>query len=433
MLNRIITECSDALCIITEYVQHDVMITIALFMRLNSVCRTSIVSNHLIWRFVARVSSCPICHQENICSRSAFSSIDDSHYWRMAAQCNVASNFIRRQWAIITTSRIMIKCSSSCASNYGDGREHEMMGNDRVCENVVSNLTPLTHGGCPKLPSHKKNPFDKNSRELPPRIRDRFDKKIFSFIRNTALKVLPRKQHRNPSPRGNDICSIAPKYVISNAEIHAMLDLFVVAESGVLLSRDYQFTHRHGGESDGILSIPKTTKTSGLCSSRSIGIFRKKKTLLRVDSWREVRIESECINSELPLLYPFDGEMSGLKSDMSQLVRNMYYAVGGGGENTAPVRWFCCTLRTPRIENPLPRSFIHREVLLAVCFSLPVVKASQSSVSCCSLLQTLDQHSKCECTFASPLFNPSIPLAARITAISRRSADFNWLQNNNYT
>jgi hypothetical protein len=108
MLQRMIVEAVDVLLVTLEFVQANQLSTVGYLRALNHTCRDHITANVVVWMHLARIISCPICFDDNKCCRSAFLMMGDIEYWVLVTRAAAALNSVRRQWAVILSSRIML-------------------------------------------------------------------------------------------------------------------------------------------------------------------------------------------------------------------------------------------------------------------------------------------------------------------------------------
>jgi hypothetical protein len=183
-----------------------------------------------------------------------------------------------------------------------------------------------------------------------------------------------------------------------------LLDAFIRAESGVLLSIDTKFMHSHEGKCDQMLVLKSTTSRF----PRRVGLFKRKSVLSRMAPWTEVCIDPMNNPLGLPVLFPFvSGEHTGAKADLQDLIQRLFHSVGGGSVACVQVRWFVGTIRTPWVDPAPLRSYLTREVLVAVGLF-----GGHSS-------RDPKRHED---------FTEHLPHVARVSGMARRTVDFRWLR-----
>jgi hypothetical protein len=390
--------CTDILLEILSYAE-PLKATAALMLTSGSVY-AQLRGDKQLWKSLTNVYSCPVCVLEHDSLQNLFS-VPEAEYWYSACRMAVAAKSIRSQWGIIFSSRAFTDISPARRPARHTGRGHAAAPALRPSHRLDMADAPREGLDADPPPKGSKSALARVSEYVVKKVSSVFSSPVEGRVYLTGQQTEHAEPHSEDEMPTNVSCNLSngQLQVASFEETQAVLNRFMLLESGVLFSEDSLYLHKHEYE-----------QTAGCQQTH---IFRRKigveKRLRRVRHrpWQEVSVTPASNPRRLPVLAPFVGKDDGMKRDMRSLTTSMYYAVGAGTTAAAPVRWFFAKVLA--IET----SVRYREVLLAVCFS-----------------HALDPYAA-----STPIRGKQLqhkPNVARIVGVSRRTGGtFSWLSETN--
>lgn len=383
--------CTDILVEVLGYVGP--LGAIKSLMMASSQMNKHIRQDSILWRALCYRFSCPICVSEYLFIEGA-AAVIDSEFWYRACRMITASRRLRYQWGINFSTRLL-----------KDGHQH-LEGRNGPRRNEAAQMTSVYQ------PTSILR--DSPSTAILP-IRDGVLvklRKAFDIKARNAFKH-PLDAKISATQSGDHSFAHDSRHVPLD-EMVCLLNRYLHLEYGVLLSNDTAFLHNHDWDH-------AKQSLNGLILRREVGLSTPMYKL-RHELWREVCVNPEVNDRNLPVLSPFLGYEDGAKADARYMVQLMHDAVGGGSPTSSTVRWFFSRL------DSLEGNTRYKEVVVAVCFTyLYSGKFPHSSRFGFNIFDARN-HSNC------PVVNPAYerplkqkPSFVRVVGVCRRNSRCSWL------